>query len=80
MLAFAGLEPSIIQSVTLEHNGKMLKHSSEHLRYAIINIAIVILRHSPTFYDYYLKKRSEDRCHRVALSHICKKTIRVFIV
>lgn len=77
MLAFAGLEPSIIQSGTLEHSGKMVKHGSGHLRYAIMNIAMSILRYSPTFYDYYLKKRSEGKCHRVALSHVCKKLIRV---
>jgi transposase len=77
MLAFAGLEPSIIQSGTLLHNGKMVKHGSGHLRYAIMNIAMIILRYSPTFYDYYLKKRSEGKSHRVALSHVCKKLIRV---
>lgn len=77
MLAFAGLEPSTIQSGTLEHNGKMVKHGSGHLRYTIMNIAMSILRYSPTFYDYYLKKRSEGKCHRVALSHVCKKIIRV---
>ena len=77
MLAFAGLEPSIIQSGTLESNGKMVKHGSSHLRYSIMNIAMSILRYSPTFYDYYLKKRSEGKCHRVALSHVCKKLIRV---
>ena len=77
MLAFAGLEPSIIQSGTLEYNGKMVKHGSGHLRYAIMNIAMSILRYSPTFYDFYSKKRSEGKCHRVALSHVCKKLIRV---
>ena len=77
MLAFAGLEPSIIQSGTLENNGKMVKHGSGHLRYAIMNIAMSILKYSPTFYDYYQKKRSEGKCHRVALSHVCKKFIRV---
>jgi transposase len=77
MLAFAGLEPSIIESGTLEYNGKMVKHGSGHLRYAVMNISMSILRYSPTFYDYYLKKRSEGKCHRVALSHVCKKLIRV---
>lgn len=77
MLAFAGLDPSIIQSGTLEHNGKMVKHGSGHLRYAIMNASMTILRYSPAFYDYYLKKRSEGKCHRVALSHVCKKLIRV---
>ncbi len=77
MLAFAGLEPSIIQSGTIENNGKMVKHGSGHLRYSIMNTAMNILRYSPTFYDYYLKKRSEGKCHRVALSHVCKKLLRV---
>ena len=77
MLAFAGLEPSIIESGTLQSNGKMVKHGSVHLRYVIMNAAVSILRYSPAFYDYYLKKRSEGKCHRVALSHVCKKLIRV---
>lgn len=77
MLAFAGLDPSINQSGTLESNGKMVKHGSGHLRYTIMNSAMTILRFSPEFYDYYLKKRSEGKCHRVALSHVCKKLIRV---
>ena len=77
MLAFAGLDPSINQSGTLESNGKMVKHGSGHLRYAVMNSALSILRFSPEFYDYYLKKRSEGKCHRVAWSHVCKKLIRV---
>ena len=77
MLAFAGLEPSITQSGTLESNGKMVKHGSVHLRYSIMNSSLRILKYSPTFYDYYLKKRSEGKCHRVALSHVCKKLIRI---
>lgn len=77
MLAFAGLDPSINQSGTLESNGKMIKHGSGHLRYAIMNSAMSVLKFSPEFYDYYLKKRSEGKCHRVSLSHVCKKLIRV---
>ena len=77
MLAFAGLDPSINQSGTLEYNGKMVKHGSGLLRYTIMNSAMAILRFSPEFYDYYLKRRSEGKCHRVALSHVCKKLIRV---
>ena len=77
MLAFTELEPGIIQSGTLQTNGKMVKHGSGQLRYVIMNIAMTILRYSPTFYDYYLKKRSEGKCHRVALSLVCKKLIRI---
>ena len=80
MLAFAGLEPSVIESGTLQSNGKMVKHGSGHLRYNLMNTATIILKFSPTFYDYYLKKRSEGKCHRVALSHVCKKLIRVIYI
>lgn len=77
MLAFAGLEPSIIQSGTINNKGKMVKHGSSHLRYNIMNLALSVISYSPTFYGYYLKKRSEGKCNRVALSHVCKKLIRV---
>ena len=77
MLAFAGLEPSINQSGTLESNGKMVKHGSGHLRYVLMNTSLTLLKFNTTFYDYYLKKRSEGKSHRVALSHVCKKLIRL---
>lgn len=77
MLAFAGLEPSIIESGTLESNGKMVKHGSSHLRYVLMNCSLILLKYNPVFYDFYLKKRSEGKCHRVALSHVCKKFIRL---
>lgn len=77
MLAFAGLEPSIIQSGTLESNGKMVKHGSGHLRYVLMNASLTLLKFNPIFYDFYLKKRSQGKSHRVALSHVCKKFIRL---
>jgi len=77
MLAFAGLEPSIIQSGTLESNGKMVKHGSGHLRYVLMNTSLTLLKYNPTFYDFYLKKRSEGKSHRVALSHVSKKLVRL---
>ena len=77
MLSFAGLEPSVIQSGTMLSNGKMVKRGSGYLRYALMNVSMVVIAHNPIFYDYYYKKRSEGKCHRVALSHVCKKLIRV---
>ena len=77
LLSFAGLEPSINQSGTILAYGKMVKRGSGYLRYSLMNIANVVIRYNPTFYDFYLKKRSEGKCHRVALSHICKKLLRV---
>jgi transposase len=77
LLSFAGLEPGIYQSGTMFTNGKMVKRGSGYLRYSLMNIANVVIRYNPTFYDFYLKKRSEGKCHRVALSHVCKKLLRV---
>ena len=33
--------------------------------------------HQPTFTIFYYKKRSEGKAHRVALSHVAKKLVRV---
>ena len=77
LLSFAGLEPGIYQSGTMLSYGKMVKRGSGYLRHALMNIANVVIKYNPTFYDYYLKKRSEGKCHRVALFHVCKKLLRV---
>ena len=77
LLSFAGLEPGIYQSGTILANGKMVKRGSGYLRCSLMNIANVVIRYNHTFYDFYLKKRSEGKTHRVALSHVCKKLLRV---
>ena len=41
------------------------------------NNRINVIKYNNTFYDFYYKKISEGKCHRVALSHVCKKLIRV---
>ncbi len=78
LLAYAGLEPSTIQSGTMIQNGKMVKHGSSHLRYVLMNVALTIIVHNPTFYEYYSKKHhKEGKNHRVALSHVVRKLLRV---
>ena len=80
MLAFAGLEPGIIESGTLSAKGKMVKRGSGYLRHTLMNVALVVIANDHTFYEYYHKKRLEGKCHRVALSHVCKKLIRVIYI
>ena len=77
LLSFAGLEPGYFQSGTLENIGKMVKHGSSHLRYALMNCAQAIVNNEPTFAAYYAKKRAEGKEHRVALTHVSKKLLRV---
>ena len=77
MLSFAGMEPVYYQSVISEHTGKMVKRGSSHLRFTLMNVCIPLIRFNPVFAAYYNKKRSEGKPHRVALSHVAKKLIRV---
>ena len=77
LLSFAGLEPSITESGTMSFKGKMVKHGSSNLRRVLMNSAEMSLIHNPKFYDYYLKKKDEGKHHRVCLSHIAKKLIRI---
>lgn len=77
MLSFAGLEPGYFQSGTSETTGKMVKHGSSYLRYALMNCAQTVVTYEPTFAMFYAKKRAEGKPHRVALSHVVKKLLRV---
>lgn len=77
MLAFAGLEPSRNQSGNSEFKGRMVKHGSSYLRQTLMNVAESSLMHNPILYDFYLKKRSEGKPHRVALSHVAKRLVRI---
>ncbi len=77
MLSFAGLEPGYYQSGQSEHQGHMVKRGSSHLRCAIMNCCLPLTQFNMVFAQYYAKKRAEGKTHRVALSHVAKKLIRV---
>ena len=77
MLSFAGLEPGYYQSGQSEHTGHMVKHGSPQLRYALMNCCLPLVSYEPTFAEYYAKKRAEGKSHRVAMTHVAKKLLRV---
>ena len=77
MLAFAGIEPSVHESGTEAYNGRMVKHGSSRLRYVLINCCLPLIRFDVTFATYYAKKRAENKPHRVAITHVAKKLVRV---
>lgn len=77
MLSYAGFEPGYFQSGTYEHNGHMVKHGSFHLRCAIFNCCLPLIRFNMVFAQYYAKKRAEGKPHTVALTHVAKKLIRI---
>ena len=78
ILAYAGLSPSTYQSgqLTSSHS-HMEKRGSRYLRYALFNATKFVCNWDPTFADYLQKKRSEGKHYNVAISHACKKLVRV---
>ena len=77
MLSYAGLEPAIYESGTQKYTGRMVKRGSPYLRYVLMNVSTYIIHYNATFSDYYHKKRNEGKPHRVAISHVAKKLVRV---
>ena len=43
----------------------------------MMNCAQTVINNEPTFAAYCAKKRAEGKEHRVALSHVAKKLLRV---
>ncbi len=62
----------------MNKTGRMVKRGSPpYLRETIMNVSMYFTIHNPTIYDYYNKKRSEGKAHRVALTHVAKKLLRI---
>ncbi len=78
ILAYAGLSPSIYQSgqMTSSHS-HMEKRGSRYLRYALFNATKYVCIWDPTFKTYLTKKRAEGKHYYVAISHACKKLVRL---
>jgi hypothetical protein len=78
ILAFAGLSPSTYQSGKLDNAySHMEKRGSKYLRYALFNATKFVCNWDNTFAEYLAKKRSEGKHYNVAISHACKKLVRV---
>ena len=78
LLAFAGLSPSTYQSgqLTSSHS-RMEKRGSRYLRYALFNTTKYVCRWDPTFNAYLNRKLAEGKHYYVAISHACKKLVRL---
>jgi len=77
MTSFAGLDSSINQSGTTSSTGKLVKRGSKYLRSTLINVCQTVYIYNSIFYDYYTKKKLEGKHHRVAMTHLAKKLIRI---
>ena len=78
ILAYAGLSPSIYQSGQITSSyAHMEKRGSRYLRYALFNATKYVCAWDPTFSSYLAKKRAEGKHYYVAISHACKKLVRM---
>lgn len=78
ILAYAGLSPSTSQSgQKVSAYSHMEKRGSRYLRYALFNAVQYVCMYEPTFKTYLQKKRSEGKHYYVAVSHACKKLVRL---
>jgi transposase len=78
ILAYAGLSPSTYQSGQLTSSyARMEKRGSRYLRYALFNATQYVCMWDPVFKAYLSKKRAEGKHYYVAISHACKKLVRV---
>ena len=74
IVAFAGCDPSVFESGEYEGSRAHLsKRGSPYLRWYLWLAADRARRFDPVLRDYYLKKRSEGKCHRVAISAVVRK-------
>jgi transposase len=74
LVAFAGIDPSVMQSgnFTGSHN-RLSKRGSPFLRRAIWMAAVVASRTDPVFKAFYEKKRAEGKAHGTAIGAVARK-------
>ena len=74
IVAFAGCDPSVFESGEFEGTRAHLsKRGSPHLRWYLWLAADRARMNDPVLRDYYLKKRAEGKCHKVAISAVVRK-------
>lgn len=78
LLAFAGLDPSVIQSGEFNaSHTKISKRGSSSLRYALVKASSLIIHYNNTFNTYYTQKMSSGKQYNVVLGHVSHKLVRI---
>lgn len=78
LLAYAGLDPAVIQSGNFNaRNTRMSKRGNSMLRYALVNAAHNVTLNDNTFKAYYDTKIAQGKSHYCALGHTAHKLVRV---
>jgi transposase len=78
LVAYAGLDPSVYESGEFKAtNNHLSKRGSTYLRWALWIAADRARIFDPVLNEYYMKKRSEGKCHKVAISAVARKLCNV---
>ena len=78
MLAFAGCDPSVFESGEfVGAQARMSKRGSPFLRWYLWLAADRARMYDPALRAYYEKKRSEGKCHKVAVSAVVRKLCNI---
>ena len=73
LVAFSGIDATIIQSGESSGTYKMSKRGSPYLRRALFQAALVASTRDPVFKAYYQKKRAEGKHHLTAVGAVARK-------
>ena len=73
LVAFSGIDASVIQSGESSNAYKMSKRGSPYLRKAIFQAALVASTHDPVFKAYYQKKRDQGKHHLTSIGAVSRK-------
>jgi len=73
LVAFSGIDATVVQSGESSGTYKMSKRGSAYLRKALFQVAIVASNSDPVFKAYYQKKRAEGKHHLTATGAVARK-------
>jgi transposase len=73
LVAFSGIDATVIQSGESSGTYKMSKRGSPYLRKALFQSALIASFHDPVFKAYYQKKRAEGKHHLTAVGAVARK-------
>jgi len=78
LVAFAGYDPSVFQSGQfIGSKNHLSKRGSPYLRWALWLAADRARMFDPVLREYYEKKRSEGKCHKVAICAVARKLCNI---
>lgn len=72
LAAFMGNDPRLQESGQWKGQTRMSKRGVEPLRTAFFQAAFSAAQHDPELKAFYQRKRSQNKCHHVALTHLMR--------